>query len=123
MAPFESQGTLPTVVGEHSLPTQCKLGSPWQVPFVLSHGVPRKLAALSARAFTEPWRRGDGSRVALRVEEEIGPPAPVYHLSDITGLWSPPTGVGSWLPQLTERGRRSPAAGGISLSVLSLQRW
>ena len=31
--------------GEHTLPTQCKLGPPWQVPIVLSHGVPRKLAA------------------------------------------------------------------------------
>ena len=69
--------------GEHSLPTPCKLGSPWQVPFVLSHGVPRKLAALLARAFTEPRRRGDDSRVALGVEGEVGPPAPAYRLSGI----------------------------------------
>jgi hypothetical protein len=31
--------------GESHLPAQCKLGRPWQVPFVLSHGLPRKLAA------------------------------------------------------------------------------
>ena len=31
--------------GESPLPAQCKLGRPWQVPFVLSHGLPRKLAA------------------------------------------------------------------------------
>ena len=30
--------------GEIPLPAQCKLGRPWQVPFVLSHGLPRKLA-------------------------------------------------------------------------------
>ena len=45
MALFGSQGTPPTAVGGHTLPTPCKLGSPWQVPNVLSHGVPRKLAA------------------------------------------------------------------------------
>ena len=51
--------------------------------------------------------------MALRVEGEVGPLAPAYHLSDTTGLWPPPTGVGSRPPQLTERGRRSPAQGAL----------
>ena len=51
--------------------------------------------------------------MALRVEGEVGPPAPVYRLSDITGLWPPPTGVGSQPPRLTERDRRSPAQGAL----------